>query len=195
MTLNTTWGYNPFDHYWKSPLKILYHLSNIASKGGNYLLNIGPKADGSLPEETISILTEVGDWMAVNGEAIHGTQRRPTVYNMPFGVCTQKQENGTNKIYLHVYLWKGKELFLPGILNNAKAFEARILGYDGDVKIENFSNGILLSNLPEEAPYLLCTVIELSTKESLQLRESMYIGENINESGSTRIPAIYARTE
>jgi alpha-L-fucosidase len=74
-TLNNTWGYKCYDTDWKSISEVLYWIVEIASKGGNYLLNIGPMGDGTVPEESVRLLHEVGDWMKVNGEAIYGTQK------------------------------------------------------------------------------------------------------------------------
>ncbi|MES2997479.1 MAG: alpha-L-fucosidase [Verrucomicrobiota bacterium] len=73
MTLNTTWGYSKYDNAWKSPRKLIRNLVDIASKGGNYLLNIGPKADGSLTPETVSSFQAIGNWMEKNSDAIRGT--------------------------------------------------------------------------------------------------------------------------
>ena len=78
MTMNTSWGYNQYDHHWKSSRQIIRNLVDIASKGGNYLLNIGPKGDGSIPKESIEIMAAVGKWMDVNAESIRGTVASPT---------------------------------------------------------------------------------------------------------------------
>jgi alpha-L-fucosidase len=77
MTLNTTWGFSEHDHKWKSSKQIVHNLIDIASKGGNYLLNIGPKGDGSIPEETTTCMSEVGEWMDKNAESIRGTTPSP----------------------------------------------------------------------------------------------------------------------
>ena len=74
-TLNNTWGYKSYDNDWKSLTEVLYWIVEIASKGGNYLLNIGPMGDGTIPAESVNLLREVGGWMQVNGEAIYGTQK------------------------------------------------------------------------------------------------------------------------
>jgi alpha-L-fucosidase len=74
MTMNDTWGFKLNDHYWKSAKSIIHNLADIACKGGNYLLNVGPKADGSIPKESIDRLAEIGRWMQVNSEAIYGTK-------------------------------------------------------------------------------------------------------------------------
>jgi alpha-L-fucosidase len=74
-TMNNTWGYKSYDQDWKSTEELLYWIVEIASKGGNYLLNVGPKADGTFPEESVQRLKEIGKWMQKNGEAIYGTTR------------------------------------------------------------------------------------------------------------------------
>ena len=75
MTLNDSWGFNRFDDAWKSPKTIVANLANCARGGGNYLLNIGPKPDGSIPEESVSVLETVGKWLQINGKAIYGADR------------------------------------------------------------------------------------------------------------------------
>jgi len=74
-TLNNTWGYKSYDNDWKSINEILINIAEIASKGANYLLNVGPDGNGIIPEESVKVLHEVGEWMKVNGEAIYGTNR------------------------------------------------------------------------------------------------------------------------
>lgn len=74
-TVNNTWGYSKFDNDFKTPEEILFWLVDIASKGGNYLLNIGPKADGSIPQESLDLLRETGKWMAKNSKSIYGTKK------------------------------------------------------------------------------------------------------------------------
>ncbi len=74
-TLNNTWGYKSYDNDWKSRDELLINIAEIASKGANYLLNVGPDGDGIIPEESVRVLNEIGEWMRVNGEAIYGTKR------------------------------------------------------------------------------------------------------------------------
>jgi alpha-L-fucosidase len=76
-TLNTTWGYSRFDQQWKTPDDVIHRLVEIVSKGGNYLLNIGPMADGTIPEPSVATLREVGVWMRTNAESIYGTSASP----------------------------------------------------------------------------------------------------------------------
>jgi alpha-L-fucosidase len=101
-TLNTTWGYSQFDQQWKSPGNVIQRLVEIVSKGGNYLLNIGPMADGTVPTPSVRTLERVGAWMRQNGESIYGTSACP-LPEAPWGRCTVKG----GRIYLHVFSWPG----------------------------------------------------------------------------------------
>ena len=77
MTMNDTWGFKSYDENWKSSETLVRNLVDIASKGGNYLLNVGPTAEGEIPAPSVERLAAMGRWMKVNGEAIYGTQREP----------------------------------------------------------------------------------------------------------------------
>lgn len=100
MTLNTTWGYSAHDHAWKSNKTLIHNLIDIASKGGNYLLNIGPLADGSLTPETVSAMRAIGKWMETNSESIYATTASPFPW-LSWGRATRKG----NKLYLHIFEW------------------------------------------------------------------------------------------
>lgn len=100
MTMNDTWGYKSFDENWKSAEELVRMLADIASKGGNFLLNVGPTPEGLIPDASVERLKALGKWMAVNGESIHGTTA--SVIGRPdWGRCTVKG----NKLYLHVFNW------------------------------------------------------------------------------------------
>jgi len=154
-TLNKTWGYSRFDTEWKRPEDIVRRLVEIVSKGGNYVLNIGPRGDGSIPEASVAILEKVGEWMQKNGESIHGAKASPFP-ELPWGRCTVKG----NLLYLHVFTRPADgTLELPGLRNKVrKAF----LLEDPGVKLESSNQGpsvrISLPSFPSDA---IATVVAL----------------------------------
>ena len=101
MTMNDTWGFKFYDDNWKSAETIIRNLVDIASKGGNYLLNVGPTAEGVIPQPSVERLAEVGRWIKVNGEAIYGTGASPFAMQLTFGRATSKAV----RTYLHVFEW------------------------------------------------------------------------------------------
>ncbi len=119
MTMNRNWGFNRADRDFKPTRTLVRNLVDIASKGGNFLLNVGPTADGEFPAESVQRLKEIGDFMQVAGESIHGTQASPFP-SLPFGRCTQRRlDANTTRLFLHV--WdrpKDGVLVVPGLLND-----------------------------------------------------------------------------
>ena len=100
MTINHTWGYSKHDENWKSTDDLIRKLIDVASKGGNFLLNVGPTAEGLIPQASVERLEGVGRWLDVNGEAVYGT-RASVLKNTPWGRCTTR----LGKLYLHVFQW------------------------------------------------------------------------------------------
>jgi alpha-L-fucosidase len=127
MTMNDNWGFNASDSNWKSTRTLVRQLIDIASKGGNYLLNVGPTALGEIPEESVSRLKGMGRWMATNSEAIYGTQASP-LSSTPWGRCTRKTgPSGQTTLYLHVFDWPANgRLTVTGL--GTTPVRARILG-------------------------------------------------------------------
>src|SRR3974390_3806817 len=121
-TLNHTWGFKKDDTDWKSPEDLTFKLVDIASKGGNYLLNVGPTSDGVIPEPSVERLKEIGAWMKVNGDSIYATTASPFEAPLPWGRCTKKIAKNSAELYLHVFDWptNGK-LLLPGLISEAKS--------------------------------------------------------------------------
>ncbi|MBS1565460.1 MAG: alpha-L-fucosidase [Bacteroidetes bacterium] len=161
MTMNETWGYKSYANNWKSPQTLIRNLVDIASKGGNYLLNVGPKSDGTFPQESVNILKEMGAWMKVNGEAIYDTKASPFGL-FSWGRCTKK-ENGKNTIlYFSVFEWpKDGKLTIPGLKN--EIVSAKLLANGLAVGTTRSAEGLVL-NVPATAPDPIATVIKVEVK-------------------------------
>jgi alpha-L-fucosidase len=124
MTMNDTWGYKSYDQNWKSTKKLIFNLIDIASKGGNYLLNVGPTSLGRIPDSSIKRLKEVGKWMSVNGESIYGTSASP-FKNLQWGKCTQKLQENSTTLYFHIINFpENLELLISGLDNKVQKIYA-----------------------------------------------------------------------
>lgn len=150
MTMNDTWGFASHDHNWKSSRELIRTLADIASKGGNFLLNIGPTAAGDIPAPSIDRLKAMGAWMKTNGVAIYGTQASP-FRRLPWGRCTVKPGERTTTLYLHVFDWPADHrLLIPGLLNEITS--AKLLSrWWGTMDIQHTPEGWVLK-LPDQAP-------------------------------------------
>lgn len=121
MTINDTWGYAKNDTNWKPAEDLIRKLCDIAHKGGNFLLNVGPTAEGTFPQPIVERLQRIGQWMKVNGKSIYGTTQSPFRKLSFNGRCTQKG----NTLYLHVFEWGDGVLRLEGL--ETKVLSARAL--------------------------------------------------------------------
>jgi alpha-L-fucosidase len=163
MTMNTTWGYSEHDRAWKSTRTLIRNLVDIVSKGGNYLLNIGPTADGTVPEASIVRMREIGAWMAVNGDAIHGTQATPFA-ETPWGRCTRKElGEGRERIFFHVFDWSVKDgrldLPVPGMQGTLAGI--RLLGSDQELTAQWDGNTLRIEGLPARPVHPDVSVVAL----------------------------------
>ncbi len=160
MTMNTTWGYSDHDHAWKTPEKLITNLIDIVSKGGNYLLNIGPKGDGSIPQESIESMQAIGAWMDVNGESIYATTSSP-VEPPAWGRYTKKP----GKLYAHVFDWP-KDGSLEAPIGNLKATGAYLLSDTSRKALKTETgSGTLTIHVPTKAPDPIASVIVITCQE------------------------------
>ena len=152
MTMNDSWGYTTADDNWKTPQQVVRNLIACAQDGGNYLLNIGPKPDGSIPEPSVRILNSVGKWMEKNGSAIYGAQKSK-VHLSNIAGFTRKG----NTLYSHVYFWPGATATIGGISTPPKS--AKLLASGKDVKFTHAGSQLMFTDLPAKAPDDPVTVI------------------------------------
>lgn len=157
MTMNDSWGFKKSDHNWKSSDQLIRTLVDIASKGGNFLLNVGPTAEGEIPPESVERLRDIGEWMDANGEAIYGTNASPFPA-LEWGRVT----SWNNLLYLHVFDRPADgQLHLPGLQNEVR--DPRLLaGTKSALEFHRDANGVTV-HLPEHAMTPPVTVIALRT--------------------------------
>ena len=170
MTMNDHWGFNRRDSAWKSTGELIKDLADIASKGGNFLLNVGPTPEGLFPQASIDRLHAVGRWMNVNGEAIYGTSASP-FDKLEWGRCTQKPIAGGTRLYLHVFKWPldGK-LILHGIANSPKQSYLLSGPNKHACTVSRDEDGLVV-NLPARAPDTINTVAVLDIVGSPDVTE------------------------
>ena len=182
MTMNGTWGFKKDDNNWKSTETLIRNLVDIASKGGNYLLNVGPTSEGLIPAPSVERLQAVGKWMKINGEAIYGSG--PTPFGAEAGSFsdTEKDKKGKalfkpswvwrcttkpGKLYIHVLKWPAGQLELPAV--KGKITKASLLA-DPDRKslpVKQTSSSVTLS-LPETAPDPIASVVVLDLADAVR---------------------------
>lgn len=179
MTMNETWGFKSYDTNFKSAETLLRNLIDIASKGGNYLLNIGPDSHGVVPAPEAERLREVGKWLAVNGEAIYGTQ--PTMFGPEAGSFseTEKDKKGSpkfiakwnwrsttarDKIYVEIFTWPNGSFHLDK--TPRKVAKAYLLADPAHAPLKfSQEQGALDIELPAKAPDPIATVVVLETSK------------------------------
>jgi len=172
MTMNSTWGYKKDDDKWAASATLIRNLCDIASKGGNYLLNVGPTSEGLIPQPSLERLAEIGKWMKVNGEAIYGTMATP--FGEPHGAFseTEKDKKGKpkfipvwdwrattkpGKIYLEIFQWPADGKFLvPGL--QSKVEQAYLLADHQQLQTKADATGVIIS-LPADAPDKTASVV------------------------------------
>ena len=167
MTMNDSWGYQRADDNWKTPKTIVRNLITCAHGTGNYLLNIGPKADGSIPEESVRIMTTVGKWMDRNGTSIYQSDKcQPGRSN--YASFSRKG----NTLYMHVHFWPGQTVVIAGLRNQVKS--ARMLATNQDVKFEQDQFRVRFPGQPEKAPDDPVTTIAIEC-DSEPTQDNIYV--------------------
>jgi alpha-L-fucosidase len=164
MSLNGHWSYNQNDHRWKEPKVVVRNLVDVVSKGGNYLLGIGPTAEGILPPEAVTVLEEAGQWLKINSASIYGSEASPFPRLTFDGRCTRKA--GT--LYLHVFTWPKDGQLTVAITNPVK--RAYLLADPGQATLKvNVSEGGATIAIPAAAPDPIDTVIAVEIEGELKL--------------------------
>lgn len=164
MTMNNHWGYNKNDQNWKSSESLVRNLIDCASKGGNYLLNVGPTSEGLIPGPSVERLAEMGKWTKANGESLYGTTASP-FKSLKWGRCTQKPcdaaQGRPGKLYLHVFNWPADgKLVVPGL--KSKVSNAYLLSGAGKAKLAVTEEGdSKVVAVGEKAPDAIASVVVL----------------------------------
>jgi alpha-L-fucosidase len=158
MTMNNSWGFRKNGNVWKSTENLIQNLVDIASKGGNYLLNVGPKSDGEFPVESVEGLKAMGAWMKVNGESVYGTLSSP-IPQPEWGRATRKDTDKNTIVYLTVFKWpKDGKLAVSGL--NLPVRSASLLA-DGRALTTSKQGNILSISVPTDAPDKIASVIKI----------------------------------
>lgn len=155
MTINNTWAYNMHDRDFKSAEFLIRGLVEVASRGGNFLLNVGPQPDGTIQPEFKDRLREIGEWLSVNGESIY-----ETTYGPIQGVASLRTTMKGKSVFVHVFDWPSGTLELTGL--DAKVISARMLANGEPVTFEQSERSLKIK-LPKQAPGSVVNVVALKT--------------------------------
>jgi alpha-L-fucosidase len=183
MTMNDTWGFKSYDHNWKSTKVLLRNLVDIASKGGNYLLNVGPTSLGEIPQPSIERLKAMGQWMKVNSESIYATTASPFT-KLTWGRCTKKVLRDKAILYLHVFEWpRDGKLLVPGLKNEIA--QAYLLMDKGKLRTTVSDEGVIVE-VPKTPLDEVDTVVVLKVKGALNIEKKF---PKQNADGAVLLPA------
>src|SRR5436190_1220354 len=158
MTLNDSWGYERADDNWKNARTVIRNLITCARDGGNYLLNIGPRAEGSIPEESVRILQEVRAWMSKNGNTIYKSdlcEPRRSAYASYTRIG--------NTLFMHVHYWPGGDVNMCGLMTKAKS--VRLYANNQKVDFKQDPYQLHMYNLPQQAPDHPVTTLAIECEE------------------------------
>ena len=184
ITMNTSWGYKYYDNNWKSTGTLIQYLADIASNGGNFLLNVGPTAEGLFPQPSVDRLKEMGEWMKKNGESIYGTTASP-FFKLFWGRYTKKISGNDQVLYFHVFdIPQNGQIHVPGLKNEVKS--VRIMDDGTEIPFEDQGDDIRINFSGQTAdPYN--TVLKMEIIGEPDVISNMP-GE---EEGMIELPAAY----
>lgn len=159
MTFNNSWGFKQDDHNWKSADLLIHNIVEIVGKGGNYLLNVGPTAEGEIPPESVERLVEIGQWLNKNGEAIYGNKKGLTQENYTGYSTISKKGNA-------IYLFVDSKTTIPIVLKgmNNKVATISILKNKSILRL-NKSGDDLTITVPQESLDKYVTVLKVRLKK------------------------------
>lgn len=185
---NDSWGYAWYDENWKSPKLILKNVISTVARGGTYMLNIGPKPDGSVPTEAITFLRESGEWITKYPQIVYKAKPSPWGHALPWGDVTVTADN---KLNLCVYQWPldGK-ISLPGLSNDIVSANLLVNGEKQEIETSN-KNGWVTFQLPAKRPEKLISVIEVELDGKPEVNTTM----GIDSVFPTVIPVDMAKAE
>ena len=157
----TAWNSNR----WKTGYYIISRILELTSKGGNFLLNVGPDRHGNIPDSAVNTLQDVGEWMKIYGETVHGAEKNSLIHPFEYGYVTQKTESdGSFHWYLHVSpaYWAEKEIIVNGVSDLPES--ATLFDSKEPVTIQMKNKNLILS-LPEECPNPYYATIDLHFRQ------------------------------
>lgn len=188
MTINNSWGYRSDDLNWKSAQTLIRNLSDITSKDGNYLLNVGPTAEGVIPEPEVERLLAIGRWLKVNGEAIYATRGSVYPTPLPWGRTTQKRRaDGHTTLFLHVWDWPADgKILLPQISQAPRS--GRLLAGGASVGTSVTPEGIVVT-LPGSAPDPDVSVAALEFDQAVVVANAAPLPVDVGASGTLADPS------
>ena len=162
MTINDHWGYAPRDRNWKPARQLIRNLVRCVSGGGNYLLNVGPKPDGTMPAPSVKRLRKIGEWMRANEESVRGAGACPVSMGTFNGASTARGST----VYFHMFLWPGKEAAVGNL--KSRILSAQLLATGEQVEFVQEKDRLVFKNLPARAPDPSDTVIKVELEGELE---------------------------
>ena len=186
-TTNDSWAYAWYDEYWKSPKEILRRLIACVGRGGTYMLNIGPRGDGAVPERAAKILRQSGEWIREYPQVVYDAQASPWKHALPWGDVTRKD----NTLFLCVFDWpESGKLYLPNLHTEVASADLLVDGEKQSVSWNKSGNAVVLE-LPARSPEKLVSVIELKLASAPEVDPVWAIDPNI----PTEVLAEFASVE